>query len=161
MDSDTRSRYGQSYFEIVAPEWWRSEVNVDLGDTAVLVDPYVVVHTPAEHIAVEVSISLELGSSTARVLPDHHVIVIILLFQEDVVSATRPENTSKLDALLYTSLSLTIVRLAGRPPCGNLVNEFYQSVSQHSTRRTRRTMPLPTPLWLIQVWTFPKSLMYM
>lgn len=120
MDPNTRTWDVQGYFDIVVPSWWRTDVDIEFSGMAVLIDPHEVIAALVEHVAIEVPIGLELGSSAALVLPDHHIVVIICLFQVDVVSATRTEDTAKLDAVLYAGRFLAGVRLAGRSPCGKL-----------------------------------------
>ena len=106
--------------DIVVPSWWRVDVDVEFSGMTVLIDPHEVIPALIEHVAIEISVGLELGSSTALVFPNHRIVVIIYFFQVDVVSATRAEDTAKLDAVLYAGRFLANVRQPGRPPIGNL-----------------------------------------
>lgn len=97
------------------------DVDVDLIDPTVLVDPNEVVAARVAHIAVIAAIGFELRAALSLVLPDKNIISIFLFLEENIVEAVGAVDAPKFDAVLDASGALTGVRKTCRSPIGHLL----------------------------------------
>lgn len=100
MDAVSRPRNRQFNLGVVSPRGRGVSVDVDLSSMAILVDPDIIIAASTTHIAVVVTVCLELRSSSTLILPDHYIEVVLFFFEEDVVKTVRAVDASELDAVL-------------------------------------------------------------
>lgn len=131
MYTVSRSRNPEVKRDSMTPCRRRVDVDVDLIDPTVLIDPNEVVAPRVAHIAVIAAVGLEFRAALSLVLPDKNIISILLFLEENIVEAVGAVDAPKFYAVLDASGALTGVRKTCRSPIGHLltvVNKLILSI---------------------------------
>ena len=99
------------------------DVQVDLVQLAIVVNPNIIVCTTTSHITVEVTICFTLPTATSCVLPDTNFVMVSRVLEVDVVKPGGSVDAAELDISSDAIVTLAGVCDACAPPFGYLFHK--------------------------------------